>query len=134
MSRGLGDVYKRQGINSSILHLEKLNLLEVVHEMTSEHYNQDRDWREYLISTVIGEGNIVDSFVVDKGHRNGPEIHSVTDTGIIIIYNKKSGKMVTKLIARPGQVIRYYKNEGKEIPWEIVKIAKRHQAEFCNQV
>lgn len=29
--------------------------------------------------------------------------------------------MVTKLIARPGQVIRYYKNEGKEIPWEIVK-------------
>lgn len=70
--------------------------------MTSEHYNQDRDWREYLISTVIGEGNIVDSFVVDKGHRNGPEIHSVTDTGIIIIYNKKSGKMVTKLIARPG--------------------------------
>lgn len=34
--------------------------------MTSEHYNQDRDWREYLISTVIGEGNIVDSFVVDK--------------------------------------------------------------------
>lgn len=102
--------------------------------MTSEHYNQDRDWREYLISTVIGEGNLVDSFVVDKGHRNGPEIHSVTDTGIIIIYNKKSGKMVTKLIARPGQVIRYYKNEGKEIPWEIVKIAKRHQAEFCNQV
>lgn len=102
--------------------------------MTSEHYNQDRDWREYLISTVIGEGNIVDSFVVDKGHRNRPEIHSVTDTGIIVIHNQKSGKMVTKLIARPGQVIRYYKNEGKEIPWEIVKIAKRHQEEFCNQV
>lgn len=65
--------------------------------MTSEHYNQDRDWREYLISTVIGEGNIVDSFVVDKGHRNGPEIHSVTDTGIIIIYNKKIRKDGNKI-------------------------------------
>ena len=58
--------------------------------MTSEHYNQNRDWREYLISTVIGEGNIVDSFVVDKGHRNGPEIHSITDTGIIITMVRKT--------------------------------------------
>lgn len=99
--------------------------------MTSEHYNQDRDWREYLISTVIGEGNIVDSFVVDKGHRNGPEIHSVTDTGIIIIYNKKSGKMVTKLIARPGQVIRYYKNEGKRFHGKLLRLPNGIRRNFA---
>lgn len=102
--------------------------------MTSEHYRTERESREYLIDFGIGFGHVVDDFVINRGHKDGPEIHSVTDTGIIIIYNKKSGKMVAKLIARPGQVIRYYKNEGKEIPWEIVKIAKRHQAEFCNQV
>ena len=100
----------------------------------SEHYKEKRCTRESLISDVIGEGNVIDSFFVNRGHKDGPEIHSITDTGIILIHNQKSGKMVTKLIARPGQVIRYYKNEGKEVPWEIVKIAKRHQAEFCNQV
>lgn len=46
----------------------------------------------------------MDSFVVDRGHPNGPEIHSVTDTGIIVVHNQRTGKMVTKLIARPGQV------------------------------
>lgn len=102
--------------------------------MTSEHYSTERESRECLINFGIGVGHVVDDFVINRGHKDGPEIHSVTDTGIIVIHNQKSGKMVTKLIARPGQVIRYYKNEGKEVPWEIVKIAKRHQAEFCNQV
>ena len=35
-----------------------------------------------------------------------------TYLGNIIIYNKKTNKMITKLIARPGQIRRYYK-DGK---------------------
>ena len=68
---------------------------------TSKHYLTDRSKREALIKT-IGEGKIIATFTVDKHHRNGPELHSITDTGIIIIRNKRTKKMITKLIARPA--------------------------------
>lgn len=75
--------------------------------MKSIHYKHDRQAREQVIRDVIGYGNIIKSIEVDKGHINGPEIHKLSDTGIITIYNKKSGKMITKLVARCGQAKRF---------------------------
>lgn len=100
----------------------------------SEHYKEKRCTRESLISDVIGEGNVIDSFFVNRGHKDGPEIHSITDTGIILIHNKKSGKMVTKLIARPGQIARYYLAEGRIAPQSIVDIAREHQKKGYNHI
>lgn len=77
--------------------------------MTSKHYTNDRIEREKIIE-MIGYGTIVAEFTVDRGHKNGPEIHKISDTGIITIYNKRTHKLITKLIARPGQIRRYYKN------------------------
>lgn len=79
--------------------------------MTSRHYTNDRQKREEIINQ-IGIGTVVAKFVVDRGHRNGAERHEITTTGIIVIYNNKTNKMITKLIARPGQIRRYYP-EGK---------------------
>lgn len=93
--------------------------------MNSKHYNMDRQRREDLIQK-IGYGVIVKTVVVDRGHRNGPEIHEISDTGIITIYNEKTKKLVTKLIARPGQIRRYYK-ENEIIPKNLLQIAKEHQ-------
>jgi len=76
----------------------------------------------------------VDSFVVDRGHPNGPEIHAVTDTGIIVVHNQRTGKMVTKLIARPGQVKRYYDAEGRNAPQDILAIAKEHLKKGYNNI
>ena len=100
----------------------------------SEHYKEKRCTRESLISDVIGEGNVIDSFFVNRGHKDGPEIHSITDTGIILIHNQKSGKMVTKLIARPQQIQRYYDNIGEEAPVWLLMIAKQHNALDYNMV
>lgn len=88
--------------------------------MTSNHYKTDRTKREEIIAT-IGQGREVYSFIIDRGHRNGAEIHAITTTGIINIYNQRTNKLVTKLIARPGQIKRYFA-EGKA-PQEIVKKA-----------
>lgn len=74
---------------------------------TSRHYSEERADREARIA-LIGEGEVVDRFVVDRGHRNGPEVHELTTTAIIKVYNQRSGKLVTKMIARPGQIKRYY--------------------------
>ena len=88
-----------------------------------------------LISMLVNSlYNIVDSFFVYRGHKDGPEIHSITDTGIIVIHNQKSGKMVTKLIARPGQIARYYLAEGRTAPQSIIDIAREHQKKGYNHV
>ena len=49
--------------------------------MTSKHYTEDRQAREEIIKK-IGTGEVVASFRVDRGHRNGAEIHKITNTGI----------------------------------------------------
>lgn len=88
--------------------------------MNSKHYTEDRQERENIIRQ-IGQGEVVASFRVDRGHWNGAEIHKITNTGIILIYNERTGKLVTKLIARVGQIRRYYK-DGKA-PKELLKKA-----------
>ena len=45
--------------------------------------------------------------VVDKGHKNGNEIHIVYNNGVIKIYNERTCKFITVLIARVPQVERY---------------------------
>ena len=92
--------------------------------MISAHYANDRQSREKLIEE-IGYGTIVKTVVVDRGHRNGPEIHSISSTGIIIIRNQRTNKLITKLIARPGQIIRYYESK-EQTPNELIEIAYIH--------
>lgn len=91
--------------------------------MTSKHYRQDRKQRESIIKT-IGNGHIVKVVILDRGHRNGAEVHKVSDTGIISIYNLNSGKLITKLIARPAQIQRYFDGDA---PVELLTIARHHQ-------
>lgn len=92
--------------------------------MESKHWKEERAERERLINEVIGIGKAVKETIIDKGHKNGAERHVLTNTGIIIVYNAKSGKMVTKLIARVGQIKRYYKDGNA--PKELIKIARKH--------
>lgn len=78
--------------------------------MKSRHYRQERYIRENRIKRYIGYGTVIASFLVDRGHANGPEIHEITDTAIINVYNERTHKLITKLIARPGQIRRYYED------------------------
>lgn len=97
--------------------------------MVSKHYKRQRYKREKLINRYCnGDGTIIDSFIVDKGHANGLERHCITDTGIIIIYNATSGILVSKLIARVGQIKRYYYGTGKEPPPSLIRLAEWHES------
>lgn len=90
--------------------------------MTTRHYTADRSAREQFIQS-IGEGKVILKKVVDKGHPNGAEIHCITDNGIIIVYNERTKRLVTKLIARPAQLQRYF----KVVPKELYAKACEHQ-------
>lgn len=75
--------------------------------MESRHWNKDRKYRDDFIREVIGYGNVIHSEIVDRGHKNGAEIHKITDTGLIIVYNQRTKKHVTTMVARVGQLKRY---------------------------
>lgn len=45
--------------------------------------------------------------VVNKGHKNGNEIHIVYNNGVVKIYNANSRRFITVLIARVPQIERY---------------------------
>lgn len=95
-------------------------------DLTSIHFSTERQGRDAFIQEHIGEGEIIDSFVVDKGHPGGSEIHSVTDTGIIIIQNQKTNKLITKLIARPEQLRKLYHSVSRRVPRKILSLAYKH--------
>lgn len=100
-------------------------LPEFKEEERSAHYRKDRKTREYLVNFVVGDGHVIREMYVDRGHPDGPELHSLTDTGVIIIQNYRTKRVITKLIARPGQVRRFYR--GETAPNWLVVLAQYHE-------
>lgn len=101
----------------------------------SNHYKNKRYKREKFINKYLyGDGNVIDSFVVDKGHKDGLERHDVTDTGLIIVYNLNSKKLVTKLIARPKQIKRYYQDTGRKPPKWLLDLCYWHNTLHYNEI
>ena len=45
--------------------------------------------------------------VVNKGHKNGNEIHLVYNNGVVKVYNEHTRKFITVLIERAPQIERY---------------------------
>ena len=99
--------------------------------MASRHWENDRQRRSKIIAQ-IGMGQVIKEVVVDRGHRNGPEIHKVTTTGLVVIYNQRTGIMVTILIARPNQIKRYF--EENKVPQEIINLAFEHMKAGYNKM
>ena len=96
----------------------------------SNHYKSDRKERDRVIREEIGGyGKPIARFEnIDKGHANGPEIHVVTDTGIIIVFNQKTKVMCTTKIARPAQIYNLYDRENRTPPKKVIELAREHQA------
>ena len=45
--------------------------------------------------------------IVNKGHENGNEVHIVYNNGVVKVYNERTRKFITVLIARVPQIERY---------------------------
>ncbi len=103
--------------------------------MVSKHYKSERYRREKFIDKYLnGGGKVIDSFIVDNHHPNGLERHDVTENGIIVVYNVKSNRLVTKLIARPQQIKRLYHNSGKVVPEWLLNLCGWHESLRYNKL
>ena len=69
----------------------------------------NRSKRLQIAERLIFEecAKVIKIAVVNKGHRNGNEIHLVYNNGIVKIYNANSRRFITVLIARVPQIERY---------------------------
>ena len=89
----------------------------------SRHYREERQKRELLIQVLIGEGEAVETFKeFDKNGR--VSYHTITTTGIIIIKNEDD-VIITKKIARPKQIKKYF-NVITEQVQAIIDVAFLH--------
>ena len=50
---------------------------------------------------------VVKIAVVNKGHKNGNEAHVIYNNGVVKIYNERTGRFITVLVARVPQIERY---------------------------
>ena len=68
--------------------------------------------------------------VVDKGHKNGNEAHVIYNNGVVKIYNERTGKFITVLIARLPQIERYHIN----VPPAMKRKIKTHVENGYNEI
>lgn len=120
--------------------------IEDIHEIQAEsvvltlkqtkHFLKDRYDRYTKIRNQVGIGNVVKGFRWDKKHRNGAEKHFITNTGIILVINERTNKLITMLIARPQQIRRYWELQGKQTPKDVQPIIEKaieHQRKGYNE-
>ena len=70
------------------------------------------------------------AYIVNKGQKNGYEIHVVYNNGIVRIYNQRTGKHITDLVARVPQVERY----GIKVTKTMKRKIKVHIENGYNQI
>ena len=94
--------------------------LEVTEELQKDflnlnislHFLKDRKERFIKYLNEMESFKLVEGFakVVDRGHKNGLEIHAVTDDGFIWIWNKSKHSLITVICPRVGQLKRLNSN------------------------
>lgn len=100
----------------------------------------DRNERLNAIHNMSGDiGDAIYSFIVYTGHKNGNEIHTITEKAFIVIQNEDTGRLVTILAARPGQILRYWRLLGLRAPNDgyfslILKFAKNNLDRNLNRL
>lgn len=99
------------GINKcgGIVMFELLGYMETFKACGNTAHALNRSKRLQIAERLIIEesAKIAKIAVVNKGHKNGNEIHLVHNNGIVKIYNANTRKFITVLIARQPQIERY---------------------------
>lgn len=87
--------------------IKNIEAFEPSNKATS--HTKERQKRIALARQLIAfeSAKIIRYAVCDTEHKNGLEVHVVYNNGIVFVYNMKTRKLITVLIARAPQIERY---------------------------
>lgn len=95
-------------------------LEEVSYQIQTNKITKHAYERLIRIHNINLENNpIINSFVVDKKHSNGNEVHVILEDATILIFNQNTNKFITVLFARPHQIKRYYEQLNLDVPQKV---------------
>lgn len=111
------------------IEIRKLNI-----STTSHSY--DRMKRVALAMKLMAEDRayVVAMFSVDKGHRNGNEIHIVYSNGMIVIVNEQTERLITVLFGRSKQIERYFIATNTTVSINVLKMGIRNEKMGYNKI
>ena len=92
----------------------------------------DRLARLTLYSTK--KGQFLGAFIVDKNHEKGLEIHALFEGAIVEVYNLKSGRFITTMALRLGQLRRYIESENNLIITDKITIKALQKSALNNTI
>ena len=97
----------------------------------TKHFALDLNQRIYIIENIIGgAGNVILTNIIDRGHEDGPERFELTEKGIIYVYNAITGRRITILFARVGQLYSRFGRKFESLPDRVQKSVKGYCMEW----
>ena len=111
---------------------ELLGYMETFTACGQTSHAVNRSKRLQIAERLIIEesAKVIKIAVVNKGHKNGNEIHLVYNNGVVKVYNENTRKFITVLIARVPQIERYRIN----VPAEMKRKIKSHVEKRLNEI
>lgn len=99
---------------------------------TTNHINSRSERLKIANALIFSEkASLLGYYVINTGHENGLEVHAVYNNGIIKIYNLRTSKFITVLIARVNQMKRY---PNIEITKTMKRKIKEHVKNGYNEI
>lgn len=98
----------------------------------SVHYQTERSERERFINEFIGLGE--EQYAFEYPYNGTTQIHKITTTGIVNVYDRTGERLITRLVARPQQIRRYFEANGRRAPASLVDLARKHAYQGYNEI
>ena len=108
---------------------ELLGYMETFTACGQTSHAVNRSKRLQIAERLIIEesAKVIKIAVVNKGHENGNEIHLVYNNGVVKVYNERTRKFITVLIARVPQIERYKVKVTRTMRKKINLLAVKHR-------
>ena len=119
-----------------VAEYDKQLTLEQIYDAIGTEHSKERADRIKLAKNVKND-EVDKTFIVDKGHPAGMELHCVTKEGRIWILNERkylNGDpcLITVLFGRPNQVKRLYDDIGPYVDKYILDVCYKNYKEGLN--
>lgn len=107
--------------------------------MQTQHYINDRAYREGIVNAIGGAGKVILTNVLDRGHKNGAERFELTSNAVIYVYNVRTNNLITILFPRVGQLYSRFGEDmlntlSEQMLRDIKRKCREHQAAGYNEI